>query len=268
MLNKLLVRNEVLIAGHHGFGNYYPENTLLAFKEALDAQVDMLILDVQSLKDATVVIRHELVAGVTTDGTGTFCDMTVKQVKMLDAGIRFGKQFEGLQVPTLNEVCSLINGYQDLILTLEVRDNKRETVDLCVNILRMFGMLERCIFSCLDADVLFYVQEEHGLPIQSFLEEKMVHFKRGPAGTYANSLAVAIDSRRLNRALVRDFENRGILPWGFGLDTEEEVEKALRCGARMLVCNDPRTALKIVTKWRLHPHMLQGPLDSAWEKIV
>lgn len=265
MLERLLRRNEVLIAGHHGMGGCYPDNTLLSFKEALDAKVDMLILDLRGLRDMTVVIMHDAAVDQTTDGGGEISKMTLEQVKKLDAGIKFGKQFEGLQVPTLQEVCILAKVYQDLIFTLEVRDARRETVDTAVDIMRRHGLLARCIFSCCDAEILFYVQEEYNLPTQTFLEEEMIHFKRGLAGTYANALAVAIDAERLNRALVRDFERRGVLPWCFCLDTEEQVEKALRCGARLLICNDPRPAFKTVAKWRLHPHMLQGPPCPAWK---
>ena len=131
----------VLVAGHRGCRALYPENTLLSMKEALDRKVDMIEFDLNLTRDKVVVVMHDNTVDRTTDGTGYIHDMTLKEIKALDAGVKSGKAFEGLRVPTLREFCDLIAPYKDLLLNVEIKEKTHETVDLSMGILKELSLI-------------------------------------------------------------------------------------------------------------------------------
>jgi glycerophosphoryl diester phosphodiesterase len=95
--------NPQLIAhrgAHKGKSTPLPENTLAAFQQALDIGVDWLELDVHMTQDGVLVVIHDETVDRTTDGTGWVKDMTLEQLRVLDAG-------SGERIPTFEEVLDL-----------------------------------------------------------------------------------------------------------------------------------------------------------------
>jgi len=82
---------------HRGGRFYEPENTIAAFQHAIDTGADWIEFDVQQTKDRALVVIHDETVDRTTDGTGMVKDMTLEQIRELDAG-------NGQQVPTFEEV--------------------------------------------------------------------------------------------------------------------------------------------------------------------
>ena len=86
---------------------YAPENTLAAFKLAVEQRADWLEMDVQQTNDGQLVVFHDLRMERTTNGRGALRDLTLDQVRELDAGTWFGAKFAGERVPTFEEVVAL-----------------------------------------------------------------------------------------------------------------------------------------------------------------
>lgn len=82
---------------HRGGRFYEPENTIAAFQHSIDTGADWIEMDVQQTKGGELVVIHDETVDRTTDGTGRVADMTLEQIRALDAG-------NGQQVPTFEEV--------------------------------------------------------------------------------------------------------------------------------------------------------------------
>lgn len=95
---------EILVYGHRGAGFSAPENTLVSFKLAYEMGIDTIELDIHRAKDGALVVIHDHEVGRTTNGAGAVADMTLTEIKKLDAGVKFDKKYRGEQVPTLMEV--------------------------------------------------------------------------------------------------------------------------------------------------------------------
>lgn len=76
----------IYVAAHRGFCAKFPENTMLAFKEALKLDVDQIETDVRITKDNELVLIHDATLDRTTNGSGRVCDYTLEVLKQLDAG--------------------------------------------------------------------------------------------------------------------------------------------------------------------------------------
>ena len=79
-------KNNIYVAAHRGFKDKYPENTLLAFKKALDLEVDQIETDVRITKDKVLVLIHDEKLDRTTNGKGKVSEYTFEELRKLDAG--------------------------------------------------------------------------------------------------------------------------------------------------------------------------------------
>ncbi len=85
---------------HRGFSGKYPENTMRAFKMANEVGADGIELDVQLSKDGEVVVIHDERVDRTTNGEGFVRDLTLAELKALDASYIHPEEGVVNQIPT------------------------------------------------------------------------------------------------------------------------------------------------------------------------
>src|SRR5215211_6371313 len=92
------------IFAHRGASAHAPENTLAAFDLALAQGADGIELDAKLSADGQVVVIHDATLHRTTERQGRVKDLSLAELRSLDAGSFFGEQYRGEKVPTLEEV--------------------------------------------------------------------------------------------------------------------------------------------------------------------
>jgi glycerophosphoryl diester phosphodiesterase len=103
---------EIVNVAHRGGSGYAPEHTLESYEMGEKMHGDYIEVDLQMTKDGQLIAMHDETVDRTTNGTGQVKDYTLSQIKELDAGTWFNEtypdyakpEYEGLQVPTLEEV--------------------------------------------------------------------------------------------------------------------------------------------------------------------
>lgn len=98
------------IFAHRGSSGTHPENTLAAFRAAAALPIDGVEMDVHLTKDGEVVVIHDEKINRTTDGKGYVKDMTLEELKQVDAGSWFSEEWRGERIPTLDEVFEVFKG--------------------------------------------------------------------------------------------------------------------------------------------------------------
>lgn len=106
--------------GHRGASAIAPENTLAAFRAAEAAGADGVELDVQLSRDGVPVVLHDSTVDRTSDGRGAVGELTLAELKELDAGSWFGAAFAGEKIPNLAEVLKWAG--DRLRLNVEIKD--------------------------------------------------------------------------------------------------------------------------------------------------
>ena len=96
------------LCAHRGCLDSHPENTLPAFKQAIALGAQMIEFDIQLTKDSALVIMHDETVDRTTNGRGNVSDLTLAQIRQLDAGTKKGTHFAGTPVPTFAEVLAIM----------------------------------------------------------------------------------------------------------------------------------------------------------------
>ena len=109
----------VLVIGHRGALGHAPENTMASFEKGVECGADLLELDVQLSRDGELIVMHDPEVSRTTDGTGHIKDMTLAEIKALDAGAWFDARFRGQRVPTLPEVLAWARSRIPLVIEIK-----------------------------------------------------------------------------------------------------------------------------------------------------
>jgi len=246
MIDRLVRNGPLVVAAHRGFKAAYPENTLLAFKEALELGVDMLEFDLRLTRDGALVVIHDATIDRTTDGEGSVSSYTLQELKRFDAGGWFAPRFEGLKIPTLEELCELLRSYPEALLNVEIKKDEtaRQAADDAVATLKKYGYIDRCIFTSFDADIVAHLYDRYGLPTQGFPERMMSNFASGEGGTYSKMRAAAVGMNDLTPEQASEIRALGLLPWCWSPDTDDQVAYAIECGVALVTCDDPRPAIR------------------------
>lgn len=114
-----------VIIAHRGSAGTHPENTLPAFMEAVRSGADGIELDVHLTADQQLVVIHDESVDRTTDGKGLVRELTLEQIKKLDAGSWFDKKYQATKISTLQEVLNLLLQMRFRgILCIEIKTNK------------------------------------------------------------------------------------------------------------------------------------------------
>lgn len=126
----------MIIYAHRGARGYAPENTLAAFKKALDLKAGGIELDIHTTKDGKLVICHDHNVDRTSNGSGWICNMTLAELKGLDFGRWFDQKFSGEKILTFAEFFSWYVK-TPLLLNIEIKNGpviyeniERDVIDI------------------------------------------------------------------------------------------------------------------------------------------
>ena len=110
----------MLVIAHRGASGNAPENTMAAFRKAVALGATFVETDLQLSRDARFVAIHDATVNRTTNGQGAVHDMTLADLRKLDAGSWFGSEFAGERIPTLEEIFEF-SKKNDVVFYLEIK---------------------------------------------------------------------------------------------------------------------------------------------------
>src|ERR1700731_1962633 len=109
-LRAKLRSGRMLLGGHRGNADEFPENTLASFKSAIELGGGVIELDVHRSDDGGLPVIHDHLLDRTTNGSGLVRDHTMAELKRFDAGSWKDPKFKGERIPSLDEVLAVAKG--------------------------------------------------------------------------------------------------------------------------------------------------------------
>ncbi|HEY0659412.1 MAG TPA: glycerophosphodiester phosphodiesterase, partial [Pyrinomonadaceae bacterium] len=148
-----------LAIAHRGGAGLHPENTLYAFQKVYDLGVDVIELDVRSTSDGTLIVLHDASVDRTTDGGGRVNEMSIGEVKKLDAGYRWtfdqGKTFpfrgSKITIPTLPEVFA---AFPEMKFNIEPKQGSPSIIKPLCGIIREYKMVDKIVIGSFNQTIL------------------------------------------------------------------------------------------------------------------
>ncbi|MDZ5474652.1 glycerophosphodiester phosphodiesterase family protein [Bacillus sp. 31A1R] len=109
---------------HRGASAYAPENTMASFQKAVALGFDFIELDIRMSKDQELIVIHDADVKRTTNGEGFVRDLTVDELKQLDAGSWFHPNYSSEKIPLLSEVLDTFGGKINLLIEMKFPENE------------------------------------------------------------------------------------------------------------------------------------------------
>ncbi|MCL6266434.1 glycerophosphodiester phosphodiesterase [Flagellimonas myxillae] len=245
------------IVGHRGAAGLAPENTLASFKRALDLKVDYIELDLHVSADGELIVIHDSNVKRTTDGEGEIADMTLQQIKQLDAGSWFGPEFGSEKVPTFEEVLDLVNGQCKILV--ELKWSKKgaypSLVDKLLQLIQDRGVSDQLIIQSFERSYLEEITTSNNpVEIQQLIFGKSsilpIYFdtqlRFGSFEPVAGITSLNMFYLYLNKGWVNTNEQLGFGTGVFTINDENDMKKAATFGADLIITDFPDKAIKIL----------------------
>ena len=213
------------IYAHRGASAEYPENTLAAFRRALELGVEGIELDVHLSSDGVPMVIHDATVDRTTNGSGAVAEMDREELQALDAG-------NGETIPTLGEVLDLVGNR--LHIDIEIKANAAGEAVLR----EVDGRDLRWLISSFDWDVLRHVRSRRSdvelWPLTVAASEEAIAVARE-----IGAPALAIWHKALDADVVAHLNAQGLGFWPWTVNDPDVAATLVEWGAIGICTDDP-----------------------------
>jgi glycerophosphoryl diester phosphodiesterase len=134
------LKHPIAVIAHRAGKALSPENTLAAIRKAISLGVDYVELDIRATKDGHLVIMHDGDVDRTTNGHGRVKELTLAEIRALDAGSKFDPKFAGEKVPTFEETLQLCKGKVHIYV-----DHKEAPTVQVFSLIKRYGMEQEVV---------------------------------------------------------------------------------------------------------------------------
>jgi glycerophosphoryl diester phosphodiesterase len=228
---------------HRGASGVRPENTLAAFREALAMGIRDLECDVRLSRDGRIVVIHDANVDRTTDGSGRVADLSLAELRALDAG-------GGERIPLLEDLLAILPADGGLVIEIKEDERFPRLTDAVVALLAKRRGPGSVGISAFEAPTLRRVRElSRSLELSALL--------RDTAGALDEALAIGVDilcpkASAITAELVARLHALGcrVRAWGLQGRDEAEMERLIRCGADGMTTDYPDVLAELYRRLR------------------
>ncbi|MFC4870992.1 glycerophosphodiester phosphodiesterase [Negadavirga shengliensis] len=232
------------LCAHRGAMTAFPENTIPALQEAVRLGAHMIEFDVQFSKDSALVIMHDASVDRTTDGIGKVADLTLEEIKRLDAGSWKEERFSGEKVPVLDEVLDIMP--RNVWLNIHIKGGKETGKKVAENILRTNRQHQ----------AVLAVEREAAAGARSVSDKILICNMERQSGKWDyvdGTIAMKADFIQLRgeifpkfKEYVQKLHSHGIKVNYFGTDEPEKIRLLWDYGVDFPLVNDINRSIKLV----------------------
>jgi len=241
MIGSLRAPGEpAFIAGHRGDRASAPENTMAAFEAAFASDLEFVETDVQLTADGVPVLMHDDTVDRTTNGTGAVAELTLAELRALDAGSWYAPEFAGTRVPLFEEFVAALAGSRKKALVELKGYWSPEGIRTVLDAIYLRGVQNRVVFGSFNLTTIAHLA--HTAPaiprviIKRDLPEDPVSLVR-----YYDAIAVLTTATSLENdpQAVERMHAAGYGVLVYTLNSEKRWSEALAYGVDGIVTDKP-----------------------------
>jgi glycerophosphoryl diester phosphodiesterase len=250
------------VIAHQGGDGLWPGDTMFAFEHADELGVDVLEMDVHSTADGALVLMHDDTVDRTTDGSGLISDMTLAQIKELDAGYNWTDddqtypfRGQGITVPTLDEV---FDAFPEQLFNIEIKQAEPSiTEPFCAKI-REYELVNQVFVASFDQEALDEFRqvcpevatstgETDGIKllVPSFVWLETVH---SPRAQVVQTPEEYFGMSVLRQRTVDAAHNRGMEMHAWTINETEDMARLLALGLDGIITDRPDRMLELLAR--------------------
>lgn len=237
-----------LIYAHRGASYHSPENTLASYEMAIDMGADGIEIDVHRSKDGYIVVCHDEKVDRTTNGIGYIKDLSLKEIKSLDAGSWFDKSFSKEKISTLDEVLELVKR-ENILLNIELKNGpifypniEQEVVEL----IRSYGLEDKVLISSFNHYSLLEIKK-----IEPSIKMGILYIA-GMVSPWKYAKSIGADAIHplfltINEDIVKECILNNIMINPFTVNNENEIILMKKLHVTSIITDCPDIGVKIVS---------------------
>lgn len=235
---------------HRGASRDYPENTLLAYRKAIEMGVEYLEIDVQVTRDGEIVVMHDERLDRTTNGTGFIDNLLLADIRELDAG-------QGEQVPLLSEVFQLARD-NHIRLCIEVKGVDEyasvEITNVTVNAIQRADFVPFAVLTSFYQDALRRAKQLEPR-LATLLDPSPQDGSLTPREICEQTLAshaniISFDFEYVTPQVMREAELTGLAMWPWAPNTPEEISRMLALNVPGIMTDRPDVLNATLADWQ------------------
>lgn len=246
-----------MVVAHRGHSISYPENTLEAYRKAIQLGVDMIECDVNITRDGKLVMIHDTTLDRTTNGRGPVSNVVWAEIQQLETGQKFGPEFAGLRIPSTEETL-LLYKESGIMSCFEVKGaNADESNQIALGLVELFvkhNMLDAAFMSSYHHEALQLAKSKY--------PEVLLAPERLPDGAPADppeavrqamSFPAPVLQHQytvLTADTVRLLHENNIAVWSWSTDDESSVVSSIEVGVDALMGDDVSLMLELRNRMR------------------
>ncbi len=252
-----------LVIAHQGGDGLWPGDTLFAFQQAAALGVDMLEMDMHSTADGVLVLMHDATVDRTTDGAGRIRDMTLAELKSLDAGYDWSPdngqsqpfRGQGITVPTLEEV---FDAFPGMPMNIEIKQTEPSIAEPFCQLIRQHDMADRVLVASFHDDAMAEFRAVCPEVATSASENEVLNFfvryKLFLGATYSPATqSVQVPEYRsgfhiLTPRFVRAAQRRGLAVHAWTINENDDLQRMIDLGLDGIISDRPDRLLELLDR--------------------
>lgn len=268
MDHPYLNHDKPLIIAHQGGANLAPSSTMPAFENAVRLGVDVLEFDIHITKDGHLVAIHDPTVDRTTEGSGKVEDMTLTEIKELDAGYNFKDldgnysfRGKGVKIVTVEEI---FEAFPDYKMMIEIKDdNPPERMDEVISklweLIDLYGMADKMVVTSFDQGIVDAFQKLSGnevalgggrSEVKQFVITSMISFQ-SLYNPYVHAFQLPLREGKIDLSkpyVIDNAHKRGMEVYYWTINDPETMEMLIQRGADGIITDRPDIMLEVLSK--------------------
>ena len=245
VLTNLVLRNklnlnieyirQIEVTAHRGLSKLYPENTMLAFKEAKKAGADWIELDVQQTKDGQIIVMHDHNLKRTTGLDKNTWELTWEEIEKLDAGSFLNPKFKGEKIPLLKDVLQFaLDENINLNIELKPTGKEKDFEKDVAKLIQEYNFYDHCVVTSQVYDVLENIKKAN----KQIPTIYVMSLAYGDVLSLDQADGYSIEASSINKKIVKDIHNKGKVVYAWTVNSQDSIQKMIDLNVDNIISDD------------------------------
>lgn len=255
--------NDATVTAHRGCSYNAPENTMMAFENAVTATADYIELDVHETADGEIVVIHDDSLYRTTGVNRKIYNATYDEIKDLDAGSWFmdGEEYAACRIPKLEDVMAYTKGKIRLNIEIKLSKHEPNLVREVARFIEKYDYVEDCYVTSMNYDALTEIKEYN----PDIKTGYILQVAYGKFYEIEDVDAFSINMAYIDKSVVDEIHSRGKQVFAWTVNDEETARKLTAMGVDSLITDYPAMAREVVYE-KYSNTLIGNVLSSVFEK--
>ncbi len=252
-LEKYVNNGNILIAAHRGASGLAPENTLSAFELAYEQGANMLETDLQFTSDGYAVAFHDL-KHLDSSKSLINKNLTLKDIKKIDAGSWFNSKFANETIPTFEEILEFAKN--KLYINFEIKHFNGEFneayIKRLIDVVKDFDMAKYVMFASFDYRIIKFIKSVDDKIHTAAIKIPGNYTLPSEIAKSTGCEAFICDFRELSEEINQDCLENNLFVGTYSIDNEEDFKKIIKYNIRAIGTNFPAKIKDLILKYNYH----------------